>query len=87
MVQLVRAGLGVAVLSRWAVRPYLDSSLAGVKLTPRGFYRGWSAVAPRGLAQTPYVSEFIRLVAANAPAPPRDVTLHPVLRPVRAIGA
>ena len=87
MVQLVRAGLGVAVLSRWAVEPYLDSSLAGIRLTPRGFYRGWFAVAPRGLARVPYVTEFIRLVAANAPVLRKDVTLRPVLRPVRAIGA
>jgi LysR family transcriptional regulator, regulator for metE and metH len=87
MLELVRTGLGVAVLARWTVEPYLRGhGLAGIRLTPRGFYRHWSAVVPRSLAATDYVVEFLRLVAAHAPVSRADVTSRPVLRAVRAVG-
>jgi LysR family transcriptional regulator for metE and metH len=84
ILELVRAGLGVTVLARWVVQPYLQSrSLVGVKLTARGFYRGWAGVVPRSLATVPYVAEFLRLVAANAPVDRQHVTARPVLRAVQ----
>lgn len=83
IVELVRGGLGVAVLARWAIQPYLDRrSLVAVRLTANGFYRNWSAVVPRGLAATPYVGEFLRLVADHVPVGKRDVTHRPHLRAV-----
>jgi LysR family transcriptional regulator, regulator for metE and metH len=85
ILELVRAGLGVSVLARWAVQPYLDRrAVVGVRLTPRGFYRNWTAVVPRALAATPYVAEFLRLVAAHVPVERKDVTRRPVLRAVRS---
>jgi LysR family transcriptional regulator, regulator for metE and metH len=87
IIELVRAGLGVSVLARWAVQPYLDRrSLAGVRLTAGGFYRNWTAVVPRALASTPYVVEFLRLIAAHVPVGRADVTRRPVLRAVRPAG-
>ena len=87
IVELVRAGLGVSVLARWAVQPYLDRrTIAGVRLTRRGFYRNWTAVVPRALASTPYVAEFLRLIAAHVPVGRTDVTRRPVLRAVRPAG-
>jgi LysR family transcriptional regulator, regulator for metE and metH len=87
ILELVRAGLGVSVLARWAVEPYLDRrSLAGVRLTANGFYRTWIAVVPRALAATPYVGEFLRLIASHAPVRRSDVTSRPVLRAVRPTG-
>jgi LysR family transcriptional regulator for metE and metH len=87
ILELVRAGLGVSVLARWAVQPYLDRrSVVGVRLTPRGFYRNWTAVVPRALAATPYVAEFLRLIAAHVPVERKDVTRRPVLRAIRSIG-
>ena len=45
IVELVKAGLGVSVLARWAIAPQLrDRSLVGVPLTARGFHRRWWAV-------------------------------------------
>jgi LysR family transcriptional regulator for metE and metH len=87
ILELVRAGLGVSVLARWAVQPYLDRrTLTGVRLTQRGFYREWTAVVPRALAGTPYVGEFLRLIAAHVPVGKADVTRRPVLRAVRSSG-
>ena len=45
IVELVKAGLGISVLARWAIAPQLrDGSLVGVPLTARGFHRRWWAV-------------------------------------------
>ena len=88
MLELVRAGLGVAMMARWAVEPALHpASLVGRPLTARGFYRNWSAVVPRSLARTPYVTEFLRLVSAQVPVARADVRSHPVLRAVGSAGS
>jgi LysR family transcriptional regulator for metE and metH len=87
ILEMVRGGMGVAVLARWVVQPYLDAhAIVGIRLTERGFYRQWHAVVPRTLAGTDYVTEFLRLVASRAPVGRGDVTPKPVLRAVRAAG-
>jgi LysR family transcriptional regulator for metE and metH len=42
-VELVKAGVGVAVLSRWLVKPFISGNggLAQVRITKSGFYRAW----------------------------------------------
>jgi LysR family transcriptional regulator, regulator for metE and metH len=42
-VELVRAGLGVTVLSRWLVKPFLGGkgSLKQIRIGKKGFYRTW----------------------------------------------
>jgi LysR family transcriptional regulator for metE and metH len=68
-VEMVRAGLGVAVLSRWAVAPYLRrGSLVAQRITADGYARHWRAVVHAHLADADYLCEFLRLVIANAPA-------------------
>jgi len=63
MVELVRAGMGVAVLARWAVAREIDNgSLIAIPLTSRGFQRRWQAATLRG-AQSKYVKDFIDLLA------------------------
>ena len=87
ILELVRAGLGVSVLPRWVVQPYLQPlGLSGVRIGRRGFLRGWSAVVPRGLARTDYVIEFLRLIGSCAPVRREHVTTKPIFRPVRAAG-
>jgi LysR family transcriptional regulator for metE and metH len=70
LIELVRAGLGVAVLARWAVQPHVESGrgLRAVPITARGVFRTWRAVVPRRLAGSEHVTELIRLVTAHAPA-------------------
>ncbi len=70
LIELVRAGLGVAVLARWAVQPHVEAGrgLRAVPITARGLFRHWRAVVPRRLADSEHVTELIRLVTAHAPA-------------------
>ena len=68
--ELVKAGLGVAVLARWAVQPLVDAgALVARPLTARGLRREWRAVMPKDLASLDYVREFIDLLQKHAPAP------------------
>jgi LysR family transcriptional regulator, regulator for metE and metH len=87
ILELVRGGMGMTILARWVVQPYLQSrALCGVRLGPSPFLRAWTAVVPRPLAKTDYVIEFLRLVGTHAPVARTEVTSRPVLRPVRAAG-
>jgi len=66
--ELVKAGLGVAILARWAVQPLIDAgSLVGRALPARGMHRVWSAVMPKDLAGVDYVNAFIDLLEKHAP--------------------
>jgi LysR family transcriptional regulator, regulator for metE and metH len=70
--ELVKAGLGVAVLAPWAVRPLLDAgSLVARPLTARGLHRQWRATLLKDLARVDYVREFIDLLVKNTPAASR----------------
>ena len=87
IIEMVRAGLGIAVLARWAVAPYLrDTSLRAVKVTADGLRREWKAVIPKRLDGADYIDDFIRLVTKHTPAP----TARPIFpfsrRGVRATG-
>src|SRR5258706_8239473 len=68
MIELVKAGLGVAALARWAVQPMIDAkTLVARPLTARGLHREWRAVTPRDLARADFVVEFIDLLSKHAP--------------------
>jgi LysR family transcriptional regulator for metE and metH len=48
IVELVRAGLGVSVVGRWAIEPQLRAGgLVALRLGPRGVIRKWSALYRR----------------------------------------
>jgi LysR family transcriptional regulator for metE and metH len=68
MIELVRAGLGVAVLARWAVDPYVKAGvLRAIPLTRQGHRRTWSAATLKDMTRVPYIKEFIDLVASHPP--------------------
>ena len=61
-------GLGIALLTRWAVAPYVKAGvLRAVPFTRQGFKRTWSAATLKDMARVPYVREFIDLVAKHPP--------------------
>jgi LysR family transcriptional regulator, regulator for metE and metH len=69
ILEFVRAGMGVAVLARWAVAPYLASGdLVGLQLTERPLRRQWSAATLRCEAPPPHLLEFMKLLSE----PPRS---------------
>ena len=66
--ELVKAGLGVTILARWAVQPLVDAgTIVARPLTARGLHREWSAVTPKDLAGVDYVKGFIDLLTKHAP--------------------
>ena len=53
VIELVRAGMGLSILSRWAVQPYLASGdLVCLPLTKSGLVLQWSAIMGRGKHKT-----------------------------------
>jgi LysR family transcriptional regulator for metE and metH len=68
MIELVKAGLGVAVLAWWAVEPSVRAgTIRALPLTRRGYKRVWRAATLKDLARVPYVREFIDLIATHPP--------------------
>jgi LysR family transcriptional regulator for metE and metH len=66
IIEMVRGGLGVAALAKWAVLPQLDSgALVGLSLTQQGFRRTWSAAQLRDTRAPAYVEEFIRVLSEH----------------------
>lgn len=76
MVELIRGGVGVAVMARWSVWPQIDSgAVVGVPLTRRGLSRQWKAAVLRTDPIPSYLDSFIEMVAAQ-PERQRRVPLH-----------
>jgi LysR family transcriptional regulator, regulator for metE and metH len=69
MLQMVEAGLGIAVLAKWAVLPYLRrGTLRAVRLGVRGLNRKWLAVSVRRKHPPVYLADFIERLAKFRPA-------------------
>jgi LysR family transcriptional regulator for metE and metH len=66
IIEMVRGGLGMAALARWAVAPQLASgALVGLPLTSHGLRRTWSAAYLREQRVPAYLQEFIHLLAQH----------------------
>jgi LysR family transcriptional regulator for metE and metH len=86
MIELVKAGHGIAVLARWAVEPHVRSgSLRALRITAEGYRKVWHAVMPKHLASADYLDAFLRLLVAHAPTHVRPAVLpFPRRRSARA---
>jgi LysR family transcriptional regulator for metE and metH len=70
IVEMVRAGLGVAALPQWTVaRELKHGSLAAVRFTSRGLMRRWSAATLRTAATPAPIAHFIELVKGRWASP------------------
>jgi LysR family transcriptional regulator for metE and metH len=68
IIEMVKAGLGIGVLARWAVAPYLaNGSLKAVRLTRKGIHREWTAVRRKMRHPPPYLDEFMNVLATWNP--------------------
>jgi LysR family transcriptional regulator for metE and metH len=66
IIEMVRGGLGVAALAKWAVLPQLDAgTLIGLRFTEHGLHRTWSAAQVHGKGTPAYVEEFIRVLTEH----------------------
>ena len=80
IVELVKAGLGLSVLARWAIAPQLrDRSLVGVPLTAGGFHRRWWAVTRPHETAPAYQQSLLDLLGRHlrgGPSPTADLQLR-----------
>ena len=78
IVELVKAGLGISVLARWAIAPQLrDGTLVGIPLTVRGFRRRWWAVTRPHEAAPAYQRSLLELLGRHLfGGPPLDTQVQ-----------
>jgi LysR family transcriptional regulator, regulator for metE and metH len=73
---LVKAGIGLSVLARWAVQDHLDAgTLVARPVTKSGLHRHWTAALLRNEFIPAYVNEFVELLAS--PALPLGIARRP----------
>jgi LysR family transcriptional regulator for metE and metH len=64
IIDMVRGGLGVAAVARWAAAPQLASgAVVGLRLTADGYHRSWAAAQLRDKSAPPYLDEFVKVLA------------------------
>ena len=81
-VEMVKAGLGISVMARWAVAPQISAGeLRGLPLTRKGMTRQWSAAMIRTDAPPSYLLEFVKILAENSP----DKLLAMPMRATKAV--
>jgi LysR family transcriptional regulator for metE and metH len=69
IVEMVKAGLGVAALASWSVEPYVRANaLAAVRFAPNGIYRRWQAATLKQQTMSLHIREFCRLLAGGPPS-------------------
>jgi LysR family transcriptional regulator for metE and metH len=67
IIEMVRAGLGISVLARWAIKDQIDSGkLVGRPVTKKGLHRHWQAATLRRERPPEYLEAFVDLLAKPA---------------------
>jgi len=67
MIEMAKAGLGVAVLPRWSAQAAIATrSIVPLSITRRGIRRNWTAATLKALAEPAWLADFIELIAAQA---------------------
>jgi LysR family transcriptional regulator, regulator for metE and metH len=67
IIEMVKAGLGVSALARWAIKEQIAAGkIAARPLTRRGLHRQWQAVTLKQDTTPAYIDEFIALLSRPA---------------------
>ena len=67
IIEMVRAGLGISVLARWAIRDQIESGrLIAKPVTKQGLHRQWQAVTLNRDYSPEYIDSFVDLIARPA---------------------
>lgn len=68
ILEMAKAGIGVGVLSAWAVAPHVAAgTLVAIPLNRARFGRLWSAATLKRTARTPHVQDFIAILLEARP--------------------
>jgi LysR family transcriptional regulator, regulator for metE and metH len=60
IIEMVKADLGITVLTKWLMKPYLNASpLKIVKLGPKGFKRRWYIATLKDSSRAKHLSSFV----------------------------
>ena len=71
MLELVKANLGIAILTRWSVEPDVKAGrLVALSLGREGLFRAWSALYRKERNTPGYLTDFIDLLKAAFPRGP-----------------
>lgn len=63
IIEMVKAGLGISVMSQWAVAPKIEAkTLRAVPLTKKGLHRHWNAAMIKNKTIPPYLHKFVELL-------------------------
>jgi len=67
IVEMVKAGLGIGILSKWSIAQQLEAGMVqAIPLTKRGFCRTWYAATLKTKKPPAHLEAFIRLLANNS---------------------
>jgi len=79
MIEMIASGIGTALLAHWAVAHHAKSGrVCTRRLTARGVRRTWYAATLRDQPCSPYLCEFVDLLAKPCPGAlwPAGSSLH-----------
>lgn len=66
VVEMVKAGMGVNVMAKWIVEPYLkNDELALIPVTKRGIHRTWQAITLSDENSPQYLQNFVQHLRCN----------------------
>jgi LysR family transcriptional regulator for metE and metH len=69
ILEMIRADKGVSVLPTWSIANVIASGdVRAIRITRSGVFRKWYAATLSGIAPTPFLEEFIRLLIKQGPA-------------------
>ena len=69
ILEMIKAGLGSSVLPKWSIANLVASGdVKAIRITRAGVFRKWYAASLSGVAPTPFMDEFIRLLIKHGPA-------------------
>lgn len=83
ILELVKAGMGVTVLARWAVEPYMESgALRLIPINHPAVARRWQAATRATRPMPEFIGDFIEFLKHTIATPPRGQPRFSVIRSV-----
>jgi LysR family transcriptional regulator for metE and metH len=66
IVEMVKAGVGIGILAKWAVAPQIAAgTIRALPLTGKGLHRRWCAATLKSSSAVSHLNDFVRLLADN----------------------